>query len=149
MSDIKGGNESKVVEKMLEFLKGNEYIEFLGIEMLKLKEGYGYGRMPYKSNVLNPYNTVHGGALYSFADIVAGTTAAVDDFTGHFATTVSGSLNFLIGAKDTEYLYCEAVCLRNGKNIAVYNVKITDDNEKLIDEGSFTFYKTSMKVIGD
>lgn len=139
-------NETKVIKKMLEFLEGNDYIQYLGIEMLELETGYGYGRMPYKKDVLNPYNSVHGGVLYSFADIVSGTTAAVDNSTGRFATTINGSLNFLEQAANTEYLYCKATCLRNGKSLAVYTVEITDDNGKLIDEGSFSFYKTSMKV---
>lgn len=142
-------NESKVIKQMLKFTEDNEYIQHLGIEMLELKMGYGYAKMPYKADVLNPYMSVHGGVLYSFADIVAGTTAALDENGGHFSTTVNGTMNFLEPAIRTEYLYCKAESVRTGRNLAVYRVEIRDDNGKLIDDGTFTFYKTAIKVLDD
>lgn len=137
--------ENEIKSKMLEFLSGNEYICHLGIEIIELKYGYSKARMPYKKSILNPYGSVHGGALYSFADIVAGTAAAMN---GCFAATVNGSLNYLLPAVKTEYVYCEASCIKDGKSLSVFNVKLTDDKGLLLDEGSFTFYNTGKKVIG-
>lgn len=138
-----------VKTKMKEFLENNEYIQHLGIEMLEMEMEHGLGRMPFKSSVLNPYGSVHGGVLYSFADIVTGTIAAIDEDGGRFASTVNGSLNFLEAAKDTEYLYCRATCIRNGLNLSVYKAEILDDSGKLLDEGTFTFYKSKIKVVNE
>lgn len=123
----------------------NIYMKFLGIEFLKLSEGYGRARMKYKRELINPYGMLHGGCLYSMADIVAGSAACM---YGRYVTTVSGTLNFLLPADHTEYVYCEAVQLRQGKHLAVYEVKITDDKQ-LLDSGEFTFFVTEHKVLPD
>lgn len=122
----------------------NEYMRFLGIEILKLKEGYGLGRMKCKQELLNPYGMFHGGSLYSMADIVAGTVGCM---SGYYVTTVSGSLNFLLPATDTEYVYCEAMQLRMGKHLAVFDVKIKNDEGMILDSGEFTFFVTEQKVL--
>lgn len=137
-------NEIEKKAELMKFLDNNEYIKHLGIEILEMRQGYGKARMPYKNDVLNPYMSIHGGVLYSFADIVAGTTAAME---GQFATTVNGNMNFLEPAMNTEYITCEAKCVRSGRNLVVYNVEIRDDENKLLDDGSFTFYKTKLKVL--
>lgn len=122
----------------------NSYVQFLGIEFQELREGYGKARMRYKKELVNPYGIMHGGSLYSMADIVAGATACMH---GYFVTTVSGTLNFLLPAEDTKYVYCEARELRQGKHLAVYDVRITDDDEKLLDSGEFNFFVTEHKVL--
>lgn len=121
----------------------NKYVQFLGIEFLELLKGYGKARMRYKEELANPYGMLHGGCLYSMADIVAGTAACA---YGYYVTTVSGTLNFLLPADKTEYVYCEARQLRQGKRLAVYEVKITDDEGKLLDSGEFTFFVTGQSV---
>lgn len=124
-------------------VESNPYMKFLGIEILELKEGYGLARMKYKEELLNPYKTLHGGSLYSMADIVAGSTACMG---GHFVTTVSGNLNFLLPAANTDYVYCEAVQLRQGRHLTVFEVKIRDDGGRILDSGEFTFFVTEKEV---
>lgn len=121
----------------------NIYMRFLGIEFQELKQEYARARMKYKKELLNPYGMLHGGSLYSMADIVAGTAACM---CGHYVTTVSGTLNFLLPADDTDYVYCEAKQLRQGKHLSVYDVKITNDRQQLLDSGEFTFFVTEHKV---
>ncbi len=130
-------------EVMLRVMKNNSYMQFLGIEMVEMKEGYGLGRIKYKEELLNPYGMLHGGSLYSLADIVAGSVACM---CGCFVTTVSGTMNFLLPAVKTEYVYCEAEQLRMGRHLAVFSVRIKDDNGKILDSGEFTFFVTEQKV---
>lgn len=130
-------------QTMRKIVKENAYMQFLGIEILELKEGYALGRMKYKKELANPYDMLHGGSLYSMADIIAGTAACMG---GHFVTTVSGTLNFLLPATQTEYVYCETTALRQGSHLAVYDVRIRDDNQKVLDSGEFTFFITEHEV---
>lgn len=119
-------------------------MQFLGIELLKLKEGYSLARMKYKKELTNPYGMLHGGSLYSLADIVAGMAACMG---GHYVTTVSGNMNFLLPADRTEYVYCEATKLRMGKHLAVFDVKLKDDKENILDSGEFTFFVTEHSLV--
>lgn len=131
-------------QAMRKIIDTNSYMKYLGVEMLKLTEGYGLGRMRYKEELLNPYGMLHGGSLYSLADIIAGAVACMG---GHFVTTVSGNMNFLLPADHTEFVYCEAIQLRQGKHLAVFDVKIKDDENRVLDSGEFTFFLTEHEVI--
>ncbi len=129
---------------MRKVVKENPYMQFLGVELLELREGYSLARMKYKKELLNPYGMMHGGSLYSLADIVAGTAACM---SGHYVTTVSGNMNFLLPADRTEYVYCEAIKLRMGKHLAVFDVKLKDDDENILDSGEFTFFVTDHSLV--
>ena len=133
-------------ETLLKVVADNEYMQFLGLEIQILEEGYGKGRMPYQKTLTNPYGMLHGGSLYSFADIVCGTVACMH---GRYVTTVNGSMNFMAPAISTEYVYCEAKEVRCGEHLAVYDVLITAEDGKILDNGSFTFFLTDHKVVAD
>ncbi len=122
---------------MDENTKNNEFINHLGLEMIEESSKYAKGRIPVKEELLNPFGTMHGGVLYSLADIVAGIAAQA---SGNRCVTLSGSLNFLLPGTDTKYIYCEAFLERMGKHTAVYRVEIKDDEGKLLDTGSFTYF---------
>ncbi|MGN1179985.1 MAG: PaaI family thioesterase [Suilimivivens sp.] len=122
----------------------NAYMQFLGIEFPEIRQGYALARMRYRKELTNPYGMLHGGSLYSLADIAAGTAACM---CGHYVTTVTGNLNFMLPAEGTEYIYCEAVQLRLGKHLAVFEVKIRDDEDRLLDSGEFTFFVTEHEVL--
>ena len=122
----------------------NEYIRYLNIEVLELREGYARGRMPYRKELTNPYGFIHGGCLYSLADIVAGNAACMN---GRFVSTVSGSMNYLEPAVEMDYIYCEARQLRSGRHLAVFEVRLQDEFGKLLDSGEFTFFLSEKKVL--
>ena len=136
-------NKLSVEQVIRKILAENLYVQFLGIEIMDLRAGYGLAKMKYKKELTNPYNTLHGGSLYSLADIIAGAAACM---CGHYVTTISGTLNFLLPAGRTEYVFCEAVQLRQGNHLSVFEIKITNDVGNIIDSGEFTFFLTDHLV---
>lgn len=138
-------NEVMQLEQIMrKTVEENAYMQFLGIELLELREGYAFARMKCREELNNPYGILHGGSLYSLADIVAGSAGCM---CGHFVTTVSGNLNFLLPAEQTEYVYCEAVQLRQGKHLSVFDVRIKDDKDRVLDSGEFTFFITEQEIL--
>ena len=47
----------------------------------------------------------------------------------------------------SEFVYGEAIQLRQGKHLAVFDVKIKDDENRVLDSGEFTFFLTEHEVI--
>lgn len=133
-------------ELLLNIMEENEYIHCLGIEMQVLEEGYGLARMPFRDSLTNSYKMLHGGSLYSLADIVAGIVGCMG---GQYVMTVSGSMNFMAPAINTGYIYCEAKEVRRGEHLVIFDVKLTDDDGKILDNGSFTFFRTGKTVEGE
>ena len=136
--------DKEIYHQLVQMLEKNEYIKLLGIEILNLSKGYCKGRMKVSSKILNPYGMLHGGSLYSLADIIGGVAACT---YGKFVTTVSGNMNFLLPAVQIEYIYCEAKMVRQGSHLAVYDVILMDDKGNILQNSSFTFYVTTKKVI--
>ena len=84
---------NELEQAMREVVQQNAYMQHLGIEVESLSADYVCTKMPYKEELTNPYGMFHGGCLYSLCDITAGLGACMG---GYFATTVNGSLNFML-----------------------------------------------------
>lgn len=141
---MKGGDmDERQRAKITETLVQNEYVKYLGLELLELGQGYAKARMPYSDKLVNPYGSVHGGVLYSFADIVAGTAACT---YGNYSSTIDGSMNFVRPAMNTRYVTCEAFEVRQGRQVSVYRAELFNDDGLLMETGTFTFYMMEQTV---
>lgn len=130
-------------EALCQMIEENSFAKTIGLEMLELREGYAEGRIPVKEESKNPLGTMHGGCLYSLADIVSGTAATL---RGNYVTTVSGEFSFLRPAADTQYVTAKAQEIRFGKNLAVYRIDLVDDAGTVLDIATFTFFDLGKKI---
>lgn len=146
MRKMDNPSDEAVREKLLKEIYANEYNKFLGFEMLELNVNYSKSRMKNAGNIHNPYGSIHGGALLSFVDASAGTTASM---CGKYVTTVNCNLNFLLPATNTEYIYCECLKLKTGRHILVYDIRVTDDAGNLLDSGEFSFFVSKVEVLSE
>ncbi|MBE5838777.1 PaaI family thioesterase [Butyrivibrio sp.] len=146
MRKARSEKENAMREKMIPELYENKYNSFIGFEIMELSSTYSKARIKCDSRLHNTYGSIHGGALLSFVDAMAGATASM---SGYYATTVSANLNFLLPAINTEYIYCECMKLKTGKHILVFDIRVTDDNGNLLDSGEFSFFASKVPVLGD
>lgn len=130
-------------DALCRMIEENTYAKAIGLEMLELREGYAVGRIPVKEESKNPLGTMHGGCLYSLADIVSGTAATL---RGSYVTTVSGEFSYLRPAADTEYVTAKAQEIRFGRHLAVYRVDLVDDAGTILDIATFTFFDLGQPV---
>ena len=72
------------------------------------------------------------------ADTVAGTAAFT---TGRNCVTLDSSMQFLTAARGDK-VYCTAKPKKAGRTILVYEISITDAEDRLVATGIFTFYAT-------
>lgn len=136
--------EELLRQKITDKIKLSEFICNMELEFEELTTEKAVARIPFKSKFLNPYGSVHGGFLYSLADTVAGSLAAM---CGYYCTTAEGSMNFFEPAIDTEYVYCNAFCMRNGKHLVNIKIEIRDDKGNLLDDASFNYFKLNIPVL--
>ncbi|USF25786.1 hypothetical protein N510_000698 [Firmicutes bacterium ASF500] len=86
---------------------------------------------------LNPEGLVHGGAIATLADTVAGCCACS---TGGDCVTSSSSLEYLRPAQGD--LFCEATPKKLGRKLSVIQVVIVNTEDKTVATGTFTFFMT-------
>ncbi|WP_138159962.1 PaaI family thioesterase [Peptoniphilus catoniae] len=115
----------------------SRYAIHLGIKTTEIREGYGKVEVDLVEDHFNPVGSVHGGLIFSLADIAAG-SASVSYGTG--TATVASNLNFVSAAVNSHRIIAEAKVIKRGKKILVIDVKVYDDKEKLLATGTFTYY---------
>lgn len=129
-------------EEYREVLSRNPFACYLDIELLEMREGYVLARVEKQEKLQNIYGDMHGGAIYSVADNLAGIAAAS---YGYYVTTVNGSIQYLRAVRNVDRIFCEAKVVKAGKTISSVHVDITDGEGTLFDTADFTYFNLRPK----
>lgn len=130
-------------EKIKELLERIPFAKEAGIELMEVGEGYAKGRIRMERKHQNPYGGMHGGCIFTLADTIAGLAAYSN---GNFVTTVNSDIHYLSPVANTEYVFCEAQEVRQGKTIGVYDAWISDDAGNVCVTATFTYFKLKEKI---
>ena len=110
----------------------NTLMQTLEIEYIDAGEGFLIAKMPVNSRVHQPMGLLHGGATVALAESVG--SAASLMFINTDKQEVRGieiSANHL-KSKREGIVYCTARIVHQGRSIHLWEIKITDENDKLI-----------------
>lgn len=124
----------------------NPFAQMLHIHATDLTEGYARAEMPVSDELYNPQGSVHGGVLYTLADIACGNAAASH---GIWIATLDSNMNYLRPAMRPTLLVAEARELKYGKRVSVYEVKVMDQSGTVLAAGTFTFASLGRKILED
>lgn len=108
-----------------------------GIELTHVEPGLTRGILRAGSDSINPEGHIHGGAIATLADTVAGCCACS---TGGDCVTSSSTIEYLRPALGD--LFCEATPKKLGRKLSVIQVVVNDTEGKTVATGTFTFYMT-------
>ena len=118
------------------------FIKLLGMEVLKLDNGTCQLSLKIKDNFLNYHKTVHGGVIYSLADISMGVAVYSTVKKEQDAATIEIKINYLKPTQ-AEILICEARIIQKGKNIAVLEAEIKAEDILIAKaQGTFSIFKS-------
>jgi acyl-CoA thioesterase len=125
------------VNDSIKFAKHNK------IYITKIEKGSAEGEMLITDDNMNRYGTVHGGALFSLADTVAGAAAASH---GTVCVTLSANINYFRAAVSGKIKAAAYETSRTRKT-GLYEVELNDE-EGLIAKASYTYYDTEKLLSG-
>ena len=114
----------------------NAFARSIGLGLTFLEEGHAVTEMDITENQLNPIGSVHGGCLYTAADVAAG--GAAISF-GDVVTTVDSSFRYLRPGLNTTRIKADAVAVKHGKRLTVIQVNFFNQNYTLLCIGTFSF----------
>ena len=114
----------------------NSFRNKIGVRVVDIKEKEAICEMEVNKSNENQIHSIAGGCLYSLADSTAGTVCAS---YGIKATTVSSTFNYLSPGFNCTKLTAKAKEIKHGKKIAVINVDVFDQSDRLLCNGVFTF----------
>jgi acyl-CoA thioesterase len=126
----------KVVSKMLEH---DEFSKWLGIEVLNISPGYSKLKMKVRKEMLNGFQTCHGGITFSLADSAL---AFASNNSGRVAVALETSIAFPSPVVEGDELTAIAEEQSKGNSVGVYNVSVV--NQAGVKVGVFrgTVYRT-------
>ena len=84
----------------------------------------------------NPFGTVHGGALFTLADLSCGAAARAD---GRHYVTENADIAYLRPAVGTR-VTAAAEVIHRGRSRCVIEVRVRDEQGRLICSGTFSFF---------
>ncbi len=126
------------------FRQQDRFARHAGIELVAAKPGWAQVKMVIQPFHLNGAGTVHGGAIFTLADFAF---AVASNAHGQLAMGVHTSTNF-INAAVSGTLYAEAEELSLNRRLASYQVRISDDQQRLIALFQGTAYRKQTEFPG-
>jgi uncharacterized protein (TIGR00369 family) len=94
-------------------------------------------RMPISKGTLNPFGTIHAGAMLWLADVTATVLAIGNTQLGEkgqgFPLAINLNANLLGNQRGGE-VRAEARFVRKGKRVTVIRTRVTGDNDRLLAE---------------
>jgi len=110
----------------------NTLSEHIGIEFIELGDDYLIAKMPVDSRTHQPYGLLHGGASVALAETLGSVAAAlVIDHSKFMSLGIEINANHLKSAK-SGFVFGKTTPIHIGGTIHVWEIKITDEQNKLI-----------------
>ena len=129
----------KIVNTMI---NGDAFSKWLGIEVIKVSEGFCKLEMTVRDEMTNGFNIAHGGISYSLADSALAFAANSDGVQSlSIETTISHTKKVLSGDR----LTAETKEISKNEKNAVYNISITNQENVEVAHFKGTVYRTKKK----
>ncbi|UKY84229.1 hotdog fold thioesterase [Elizabethkingia anophelis] len=131
-------------EQIAEYmLNQDEFSKWMGIKLIAVKENYCLIEMPVRKEMLNGLKTVHGGVTFAFADSAL---AFSSNNSGDAAVALNCVINFTTADKEGDIFRAESKLVNETRKTAVYDINITNQEQKLVAKFTGTVYKIGKKV---
>jgi 1,4-dihydroxy-2-naphthoyl-CoA hydrolase len=104
----------------------------LAIELIDMGDDFLKARMPVDNRTIQPYGFLHGGASCALAETVGSVASyLVIDHNLFYCVGLEINANHLRTATEG-FVFATAIPLHLGRSTHVWDIKITDENDRLI-----------------
>ncbi|PHQ64736.1 MAG: hypothetical protein COB99_08040 [Sulfurimonas sp.] len=125
------------------FEKNDKFAKLLGFHIQEMEEGTATVSTTIKEEHLNGADVVHGGFLFSLADFAF---ALASNSKNNLSLAINANILFS-KAKSGGKLFAKAKELSDGKKIATYEVRISDEEDSTVATFTGTVYRKGISVI--
>ncbi len=132
------------MDKIRDFFKNDRFAQHSGIELLDVSPGYAKARMNVQEFHLNGANVVHGGAIFTLADLAF---AVASNSHGTLAVAINASI-WYVKASTEGVLFAEAKEVSINPKLATYAIDITNEEGDMIATFKGMVYRKK-QVIGE
>ena len=129
--------KEKILKICNDICKGT-LMETLDIEYIDVGENYLVAKMPVTSKVFQPDGVLHGGATVALAESVGSAASYVFlDAKQYAVRGIEIAANHVRSINEGE-VFAKAVLIHKGRTTQLWEIKITDAEERLISQCKLT-----------
>jgi acyl-CoA thioesterase len=136
--------DEKAKQVVLKMMEDDLFSQWLGIEVLDIKEGYSKIKMTVRKEMINGLGIVHGGISFSLADSAF---AFACNNRNVLSVALDTSINFIKPVHVDDVLTAEAKELHNGRSTGLYHITITNQKEHIVAIFKGTCFRTDKRLI--
>lgn len=130
------------MQNIRKFLANDRFAEHNGIELLEISQGRAKAKMNIKDCHLNGANIVHGGAIFTLADLVF---AAASNSHGTIAVAINAGISFIKAAAGGT-LYADGREISRNPKLATYTIDVTNEAGEIIAVFQGMVYRKKDKI---
>ncbi len=130
-----------VVEHMMQH---DAFSQWLGIEVLEVKEGYSKIKMLVRKEMINGFGIVHGGIAFSLADSAF---AFACNNRNNVSVALDVTITFIKAVNIGDELIAEAKEMHNGRSTGVYLITINNQHKEQVAFFKGTCFRTGKSLI--
>ncbi len=131
----------QVVTHMME---NDLFSQWLGIEVLDVKEGYSKITMTVRKEMINGFGIVHGGIAFALSDSAF---AFACNNRNVLSVALDTSINFTKPVHVGDILVAEAKELHNGKSTGLYHITVTNQHNHAVALFKGTCFRTNKSLV--
>lgn len=109
------------------------FAELKGVTFTEAEKDRVVAKMLVRPDLCTAFNTIHGGAVMAFADLVGAAATVINlpaDAKG--TTTIESKTNFVAGAKEGSTVIATATPIHRGRRTQVWQTRLETEDGKLI-----------------
>lgn len=119
------------------YQKSNPFMYHNHIEQVEITPEHCRVKVELRPESMNLNGYVHGGLIYSMADVVSGIHSRTD---GNRYVTQSSHINFLKNTR-SGVIYCDTEIVKRGRTLVIIHFQVSDENGKLLADGVMDYIK--------
>jgi len=132
---------TEVVEHMMQH---DAFSQWLGIEVLKVSEGYCKIKMSVRKEMINGFGIVHGGVAFSLADSAF---AFACNNRNNVSVALDVTISFTKAVNVGDVLIAEAKEIHNGRSTGVYLITISNQKNEQVAFFKGTCFRTGKPLL--
>jgi len=136
--------DGRVKEAIHAAVRGEPFARLFGMQLLEPADGHSVVEMTYDPETAdNIYRRAHGGAVYGLVDEAFETAAQTD---GTIAVAMNVNITYVASPERHVRLRAEANRVSQTKRTAGYDIRVTDQNGRLIATCQALAYRTGKPI---
>ena len=129
---------------LIAMTKHDKFGEWLGLEVLEVREGYSKLQATIRPEMMNGFGIVHGGVTFSMADSAFAFSC---NMYNNISVALDVHISFTKPGKLGDVLTIESKEISSTRKTGIYDITITNQNNELIALFKGTCFRTGKPLI--